>query len=326
MRIGLVLGAGGVVGHAVHAGVLAALDDMTGWDPRHAEVIVGTSAGAGVAALLRAGFSPGDLLARATDQPMSRSGARLLAKAEDGAPPPPLPPRPRPADLLGRMAEPSLLVRSALRPFRVRPGALAAAALPRGTVPPELVAGPYRRLLPGGWPDQTTWLCAVRLDTGRRVVFGREDGPPGSVADAVAASCAIPGYFAPVEIDGVRYVDGGVHSPTNADLVARLGLDLVIVSSSMSAAGRWRRAVPVMEAPVRAAASWYLGREVAAIRRHGTPVLVFQPSPGDLADIAGNAMDPARRPGAARQAGDLARRRLGHADATALVALLRRAA
>src|SRR4051812_8174529 len=161
MRIGLVLGAGGVVGHAFHAGVLDALHDSTGWDPRHAEVIVGTSAGAGVAALLRAGFSPADLAARATDRPVSAAGARLLARAEDGAPPPPLPPRPRPADLLGRMAEPSLLVRSALRPFRVRPGALAAAALPPGTVPTELVAGPYRRLLPEGWPDRATWLCAV---------------------------------------------------------------------------------------------------------------------------------------------------------------------
>ena len=54
-RIGLVLGAGGVIGHAFHAGVLAALADDTGWDPRRADVIVGTSAGSIAGALLRAG-------------------------------------------------------------------------------------------------------------------------------------------------------------------------------------------------------------------------------------------------------------------------------
>jgi len=46
-RIGLVLGAGGIVGHAFHAGVLGALAEVTGWDPRAAEVVVGTSAGSG---------------------------------------------------------------------------------------------------------------------------------------------------------------------------------------------------------------------------------------------------------------------------------------
>ena len=84
-RIGLVLGAGGVVGHAFHAGVLAALQEETGWDARRADLIVGTSAGSGVAALLRAGLSPADLLARATDSALSADGARLAARA--GAPP-----------------------------------------------------------------------------------------------------------------------------------------------------------------------------------------------------------------------------------------------
>jgi NTE family protein len=168
----------------------------------------------------------------------------------------------------------------------------------------------------------------VRLDTGRLTVFGKDDQPRPSVGDAVAASCAIPGYFEPVAIDGVRYVDGGVHSPTNAELVADpdLGLDLVIVSSSMSAGGRWRRTLSPAERPVRAAASWYLGREVAKVRATGVPVLVFQPGGDDLGDIAGNAMDPKRRPAATRRAGQLARLRLTRPDAAQLVELLRDAA
>jgi NTE family protein len=327
MRIGLVLGAGGVVGHAFHAGVLDAIAEQTGWDPRQAAVIVGTSAGAGVAALLRAGLAPADLAARATDRAMSRTGARLVDIAEGGTGSSAYPPRPRPIDLLGRMASPRLVMRSALRPLRsARPGAIAAAALPAGRVPTEMVAAPYRRLFPHNWPDEQTWLCAVRLDTGRRVVFGRGDGPRPPVGDAVAASCAIPGYFEPVDINGVRYVDGGVHSPTNADLVADVELDALVVSSSMSAGGRWRGAVGAPERPVRAAASWYLGREVAQIRRRGVPVLVFQPGAEDLPDIGGNAMDPARRPAAALRAQRLARTRLAHPEAAPVVNLLREAA
>ena len=41
------------------------------------------------------------------------------------------------------------------------------------------------------------------------------------MADAVAASCAIPGFYHPVEIDGRRYVDGGMRSTSNLDLADR---------------------------------------------------------------------------------------------------------
>jgi len=44
-KVGLVLGAGGIAGGAFHAGVLAALEEATGWDPRRAALVVGTSAG-----------------------------------------------------------------------------------------------------------------------------------------------------------------------------------------------------------------------------------------------------------------------------------------
>src|SRR5207244_1647388 len=75
---------GGVIGHAFHAGVLDGLCDATGWDPRDAEVIVGTSAGSVVGALLRAGFSPRDLAARSTGDPVSPEGAELAARAGMG--------------------------------------------------------------------------------------------------------------------------------------------------------------------------------------------------------------------------------------------------
>ena len=58
-------GAGGVAGGAFHAGVLAALEEATGWDPRRARLVVGTSAGSISGAALRAGLSAPDMLARA---------------------------------------------------------------------------------------------------------------------------------------------------------------------------------------------------------------------------------------------------------------------
>src|SRR5712664_2987388 len=93
-RIGLVLGAGGAVGHAFHVGVLAAVAEVTGWDARDAEVIVGTSAGSVVGALLRAGLSAPDLAARSTEDALSEEGQRIVARADVGrVEQPPIPAR-----------------------------------------------------------------------------------------------------------------------------------------------------------------------------------------------------------------------------------------
>ena len=50
-RRGLVLGAGGVLGAAWTIGALTAVQDELGWDPREAEVLIGTSAGSVLALL-----------------------------------------------------------------------------------------------------------------------------------------------------------------------------------------------------------------------------------------------------------------------------------
>ena len=76
-RIGLVLGAGGAVGHAFHAGVLAGLAEEIGWDARDAEVVVGTSAGSVVGALLRAGLTARDL---AHQSEASEPARRLIGR------------------------------------------------------------------------------------------------------------------------------------------------------------------------------------------------------------------------------------------------------
>src|SRR5271156_7208787 len=76
--IGLVLGAGGVVGQAYQAGVLAALQREIGWDPRDATIIVGTSAGSVTGAALRVGVPSPDLAASLYGVPPSRHGGAIL--------------------------------------------------------------------------------------------------------------------------------------------------------------------------------------------------------------------------------------------------------
>jgi NTE family protein len=319
-RIGLVLGAGGVTGGAFHAGVLAALADA-GWDARDAAYMVGTSAGSLAGAVLRAGLAPGDVLARATGRPLSPEGRRLSTRLP--APPAGFPLRPsrgarRPQpDRAGAAA----VARMARRPWSMRPVTVMSALLPPGRISTSMITGGLEPLFGDRWPSDPLWICAVRMDDGRRVVFGGEGGPRPTVGEAVAASCAIPSFFAPVVIDGVRHVDGGVHSPTNLDLLGGLGLDLVVVSSPMSQAGR---SLP------RATADWavrsfcraQLDREAIAVRRRGTPVLAFQPT-AELAGLMGlNAMDPARRSAVADAAYESTRLRLGRADVRDRVALL----
>lgn len=304
-RVGLVLGAGGVAGGAWHAGALAALGERTGWDVRQAEVVVGTSAGSIAGAGLRAGLSADDQWALAVDETPSAAGAELVARMTTA--PASLvrlrPPRPFPAN--------PTLVRAVVR-RDPRPWVALAGLLPAGATSTDAIAARIDELVGGGgWPDRALWIVAVDLASGHRTVFGRDSVSTGTetagpaavtVGTAVAASCAVPAFFAPVAVGGRRYVDGGVHSPTNADLLAltEQPLDLVVVSAPM--AGRWRSLRPHPAALARTAARVALDREVATVRRTGTPVLVLQPGPDDTPLMDGRSMDPEARVPVARQA------------------------
>jgi NTE family protein len=323
VRIGLVLGAGGVVGAAYHAGVLSALTDHTGWDPRTAEVVVGTSAGSGTGAMLRAGVPAADLAAEVLGGRLSAEGTRVLARGRaaaanwEGTPLRPV--RTRLA-VRPQVTAPGILVRAAMRPWEARVGLLVTALLPPGTVPTDVISAgmaPHFRM---GWPDRALWVVAVRLSTGARVVFGQVGAPSASVAEAVAASCAIPGFFEPVVIDGERYVDGGAHSPTNVDLVAGSGLDLVVASSPMSRAGSMATGTV---SPVRRWARLELDRETRRVTRSGTPVLAFQPTRADVGVMGVNAMDMGRRAAVTRSAQESTRRWLDDPRNAELVAVLR---
>lgn len=302
MRIGLALAAGGSVGVAYHGAVLSALEEATGWDPRRADVLIGTSAGSITSAMLRAGVPARDLARISEGEGLSEEGSRL---AEVGRP---HRPRPSAADALAfrPVADPVALIRGLSRPWATSPRALALAALPAGGVSTDPISGGIDAVFEGGWPDRHLWLCSYDLRAGRRVVFGRPGGPPATVGQAVAASCAIPMYFRPVVIGGRRYVDGGVHSMVNLDLMADHDLDLVVAVSPMSQAAPWGAASPamLMRQPLRSR----LRAEVDALKRTGVPVVAIQPGRTVTSVMGLNPMDAARRGVVSRAARDGVRR------------------
>jgi NTE family protein len=316
--VGLVLGAGGFVGGAYHAGALAALAESVGWDARTAEVIVGTSAGSIAAAALRAGLSPADHFAQATNGQLSPDGEQMLGAPRGVINLPATVSRGRG---LRRPASPQLAATALLPPWSARPFAMMAGLLPHGSVSTEPIGERIRELFPTAeWPDRQLWICALRLRDGARVVFGRDPVDVPDVGAAVEASSAIPGFMRPVVIDGDTYVDGGAHSPSNADVLVGVKLDLAVVISTKSAP--WTALRPSPNVGSRALASWVLDREIRQIRAAGTPVLLVGPTAEDLAVMGGNSMDAGRRQKVADQARRSTIQRLEHPAAADLVSKL----
>jgi NTE family protein len=295
-RVGLVLGAGGVLGGAWLVGALHALRSELKWEPRSATHLVGTSAGATMAALLAAGVGADDLLPEAartvkdTGDIAADSDWLLLELAAEanyrfaGHVPKPIP------GSLG-LCLAGLRSPGFWTPFRLISG-----LAPRGLVSTEPIKRTIRRVHEdgGSWPqDHACWIVATDYISGRRVVFGQEDSPHADLPDAVAASCAIPGFFEPQRIDGRLYVDGGIGSLSHLDLLAGAGLDLAICLNPMSARDRsagWSPMGQMARAFARAAA-WQLRREAERVRRYGTPVVLLEPCAEDLALMGNNLME-----------------------------------
>lgn len=286
-RTALVLGAGGLVGEAYEAGVLSALHDALDWDARAADLIVGTSAGSLAGTLLRCGLAPKDLFAFETSRSLSAEGNGLLSKIgpmSGGRPSMRFPRRPR-------IPSPALFARAMRHPWTTR-AALLCAALPVGRMDTAPYASKLRMLTGDRWPESDLWIVAARVPSGRRVTFGSEGCPPCDVPLAVSASCAIPGVFAPVNIDGRMYMDGGVHSPTNADLLVDGGFDTVVIVSPMSATRPSLRNARVN--PIRIFFRALLAAEVRRLRATGAEVVVFQPTAAEQRVMGVNGLDQGR--------------------------------
>jgi NTE family protein len=278
----LVLGVGGILGESWMWGYLGGAHSATGEDFRRARQLIGTSAGSIAAARLAGGEDPrrGEERIRwdGEPEPERRSGA-LRAALE------------RASRLsLGAMSPLAAPALVAATPG----GALARAAVLARVPPGRIELNDLRSRVAALGPafDGRLNIVAVDRGAGRRVAFGADGAPEASVADAVAASCAIPGYFAPVEIAGREYVDGGVWSPTNLDLARAGSGDRVLCLVPTAAMG---------SAPALAlrglAAGWRLatGVEAAAARRRGATVEVVVPDEGSARAMGSDLMNPCRR-------------------------------
>jgi NTE family protein len=276
----LVLGAGGTLGEAWLRGVLSGLEAGAGLDFRACEYLLGTSAGSIVAATLAGGKRP-----EAGEQ-----AAREWAEAAE-----PLGPLTNP-NRFGALARGAARAgRAVATPFAplalattAPAGRLARAAVLSRAPRPDRTLGDLGKYIAALKPrfDGRLRIFAVDRKTGKRVTFGAPDAPRASVAEAVLASCAVPWIFAPVEIGGREYVDGGVWSPTNLDAVpAGRGSRVLCLIPTAGAA----------VASLRTASAAAAGYEGMALRAGGVEVRTIVPDRDSLDAIGPNLMDPSRR-------------------------------
>ncbi|MCH1869051.1 patatin-like phospholipase family protein [Nocardioides sp. CFH 31398] len=272
---GLVLGGGGITGIAWETGLLAGLLEH-GVDLTGADVVVGTSAGSVVGAQLTSGTTLADLYAEQVpdvlDAPTPPSfGLPVVAGAGLAV----------------------LRARGDIEKLGRNLGAWAVRRARRGATPPleERVQVIGERLPSTSWPTSTDLrIAVVDATTGERRVLDRDSGVP--LLDAVAASCAVPGVYPPVPIDGRPHVDGGAHSAVNADLAR--DCDLVVAIAPIA------KGLGPMENPYQQLA--------------GHSHVVVRPDDASRTAIGKNVLDLAARGASARA---------GHAQAAAVAAEVR---
>lgn len=276
--IGLVLGGGGITGAAYELAALMAIELACDWEANDAEAVVGTSGGAYVTALLRSGRLGLDSLVRNGDEPddvADRIRRHIFVK------------------------EPGVKVtrwlRQGLLPGLRRPGVTMLMGSPARYHASGLASWVEEQVgeAAHSWPTRPTVITAYDLNEHDRVAFGTEAAPDVTLAQAVAASSAIPLVFHPHTIAGRTYVDGGVASGTHLDLIlgSERPLDLIIVIAPMAAL-EGRRGAWFHENLLDSAGCRSLDEEMAIVNEAwpDTDVLVLRPAPAVLSAMRPNPM------------------------------------
>jgi len=200
-----------------------ALRMATEWDPNHADVVVGTSSGAFVSALVRYdALSLDSLVLPSDDREDVTRRIREHVYSKDAS------------ASVGKWMRYGLVpgVRNpGLTMFLGSPARYSAEGIARW-VATNIGEGAAQ-----SWPSRPTAIMAHDIQKGMRAAFGTDNAPAAGIADAVAASSAVPLVFRPYRIGEGLYVDGGVSSGTHADVVLGHGepLDLVLVVAPMAA-------------------------------------------------------------------------------------------
>ena len=257
MEFGLVLGGGGMIGVGWETGVAEGCAEG-GVDLTRARTMIGTSAGAILGSRLRVyGLGkppadddvdktlPGDIFARLAPEAAREAFTTWIGMTG---------PDPETARRIGELALQT-----------DNDGEAMVARMSSGQHP---------------WPEGDLRICAVSTQTGQRHVFDRDSGV--ELGRCIAASSAVPAMFAPVSIDGVRYMDGQVHSSTSADLLADEELPLVVVLAPTCA---------VTADKMGALAERCLQAEVAALEAAGKRVIQVLPRAEDKESFGTSLMD-----------------------------------
>src|SRR5580704_11774391 len=285
-NVALVLGGGGAAGQAWQIGVIAGLAAASLDLTEAADLVVGTSSGSTTAAQVRSGIPAAELLTSVLSPPVQPAGQNRE----------PSPSLPRTA-VFERMRAIGAAATSAAELRR----AMGAFGLESDSVL-EPGAGPRRamvaaRLPRAEWPARPMIVVAVDAQTGELAAFDRDSGV--DLVDAVTASTALPGLVPTVSINGVRYIDGGVRSPDNADLAS--GYTNVVVLSPLGGRSQAPPEAGQFEG-LRRPPEWGtdLASQVEALRKQGSHVEVITPDADSRAAMGTNQMDPATRIPAAR--------------------------
>jgi NTE family protein len=188
------------------AGLILGLRDQ-GVDLARADRFIGTSAGAVVGAVLTGG---GDL-------------ERLTLPRPADAPSFPVDPS-RFQEILTMLASPGLDQDEVYRRVGKR-------ALEMSVGDPAAYVARINELLTADeWPDRELVITSIDVATGKPKLWTRMD--KAGLAEAVAASGAVPGVFPPIPIEGSYYIDGGMRSTINADLA--VGAEVIVVMEPLA--------------------------------------------------------------------------------------------
>lgn len=258
----LVLGGGGPVGFGWEIGMLKGLADQ-GIHLAEADLIVGTSAGAGVGSQLASGVSPEELYNKQQQDVASVTPAAKLTPDSEA---------------LGQVFELWSGGSAMTQKVRADIGALAVAAK---TGPEQEWTSSFNDDLLGSseWPEKRLVITAVDVRTGEFVAWDSSSAVPLPLA--IAASCSLPGIIPTVSINGGRYMDGGLRSVSNADLAE--GYDRVVVIAPSGA----------MDTPYDHNTRRQLEEEAQTLRNGGSTVAVVLPDAEALAASGHNRMDVA---------------------------------
>ena len=264
-RTALVLGGGGVVGVAWESGIAAGMLER-GIDLREVDVVVGTSAGAIVGAQIASGFLPH--VPRMRSIPPPPEGPAVDRKSLD-------------LTLLGGVFQ----LWGAMQ--RANPEQAAAIGKLAASLPRDAQKGWDQRVAYGvgieGWPERMLLVNVVDTQSGERRTLDRSCGL--EVNSVISASSAVPGMFPPVELDGRLYMDGQVHSSTNADVLVPLAPEQVWIAMPTN---------KVTGQGIGPHAENMLEQEIAALRAVGCKVSVRMPQPQDSERLGKNLMDGRR--------------------------------